>query len=408
MNKRFALLAHVPTDSIIQGFIPELRRRNMPLLVLTDQPERHQQLVSTGGLHADEIISCDVFNPIAVLNTLTQHQIEPTAVFSNSDHLQTCAAMVANYFGLPGKSWQTCYRSKNKLAMRQTIKAAGLDTLWFQPVSKHADLAASEIRFPCIAKPVEGVASENVTLVQNRDELEQVCQRFWQRNPGHPLLLEEYFAGPLHTLETIGDGRHIQIMGSFETFLSAPPHFIELGQTFNRQLDATVQQHLLSQLAALGVGFGSCHTEFVLTDQGPRLIEVNYRNIGDQSDFLMAQALQFNLFAAVIDLCLGNPMPAVPENSLSAQIHCQIAQQSGIIEAVPERCRIERDGCSIDFEPLCRPGEHHHQDHSNRDYLSILRGTGPSEQILSRVMAELASEYRISIASATTLTGKVA
>ncbi|WP_261840837.1 ATP-grasp domain-containing protein [Aliamphritea ceti] len=399
MNKYFVIVAHVPTASITEGFLPELRRRNQPLLVVTDQPVLHQELIEQGLLYADEILAVDVFNPIAILNLLNQNFIEPVAIFTNSDHLQTSTAIVADYYGLPNKDWRACFQAKNKLAMRRVIQDAGLDTLWFKPVSMASDLADVEIPFPCIAKPIEGVASENVSLVKDEAELKSICQAFWLRNPGQALLLEEYIPGALHTLETLGDGHQLQVMGSFETYLSEPPYFIELGQTFNRQLDAEIIEPLLAQIKAVGVGFSSCHTEFVMTDKGPRLIEINYRNIGDQSDFLLAQALHFNLFGAVVDIYLGLAMPQVPDGSHYAQIHCQIADRSGVIDQVPGNCTLERDGCTVYYEPLCKSGEYHQQDNSNRDYLSILRGTGPTETQLSKVMTELVSELSISFSS---------
>nr|WP_255487102.1 ATP-grasp domain-containing protein [Oceanospirillum sediminis] len=303
--------------------------------------------------------------------------------------------MVAAFYGLPAKDWQACYRAKNKLVMRQTIQDAGLDNVWFRPVYQREELQASDIPFPCIVKPVEGVASENVALVSNVQELQQHADRFWQKVPGQPLLLEEYLEGSLHTLETLGDGQQIQVMGSFETFLSEPPCFIELEQRFSREPARGVSEVLLAQLKALGVGFGTCHTEFVMTDKGPRLIEVNYRNIGDQSDFLMAQALGFNLFGAVIDLYMGHAAAELPSGSQSAYIYCQVAEQSGIIHQVPVAQQLEKEGCQISFEPLCKAGDFHQQDFSNRDYLSILRATGPSEQILMPVVQHFIQELKI-------------
>jgi len=34
---------------------------------------------------------------------------------------------------------------------------------------------------------------------------------------------------------------------------------------------------VVRQIKAMGVGFGACHTEYVVTPNGPRLIEINYR-----------------------------------------------------------------------------------------------------------------------------------
>lgn len=69
-----------------------------------------------------QIIECDVFNPIAVIEALDTQGVNPSCAFSNSDHLQTVTALVANYFALPGKSWTCCYRAKNKAVMRDNLR----------------------------------------------------------------------------------------------------------------------------------------------------------------------------------------------------------------------------------------------------------------------------------------------
>ncbi|WP_417552417.1 ATP-grasp domain-containing protein [Marinomonas fungiae] len=397
MQNSFVIVAHVPTDSVMKGFIPELRRRSQPLLIVTDQIERHLPYIESGLLDAEELLAVDVFNPAAILNLLSQHQVNPSAVFTNSDHLQTSTSIVADFYGLPRKDWHACYRAKNKLVMRQTIQDASLDNVWFHLAYTMSDLQVSDIHFPCIAKPVEGVASENVILAEHLSQLEEYAKAFWRSHPGQPLLLEEFLSGSLHSLETLGDGTELHVMGSFATTLSEPPYFIELGRRFSRAIDESVLATLLEQLRALGVGFGSCHTEFVMTQDGPRLIEVNYRNIGDQSDFLLAEALEFDLFAALVDLYLGLPLRALPDGSQTAFIDYQIAKQSGVIGDVPVAQSYEKDGCKISFRPVCEQGAHHKQDNSNRDYLSVLWVTGASEQMVQPIFRQCIEAFRIQV-----------
>lgn len=55
-----------------------------------------------------------------------------------------------------------------------------------------------------------------------------------------------------------------------------------------RQISAQENQ-VVDIIRCFGVGFGACHTEFVMTNKGPRLIEINYRNIGDYREFLMVR-----------------------------------------------------------------------------------------------------------------------
>jgi len=195
------ILAHVPTDSVNDGFIPAAQRLGLRVVLLTDHAGAHQHHFNQAGLagYPSEIIACDVFNPLAVMGALTCRAQAPAAIFSNSDHLQTSTAIAADYFDLPRKNWHVTYRAKNKAEMRASLQSRGLDVLWHAVVCDQSMLAqaAGRATFPCIVKPREGVASQQVSLSYNRDELEAQCAAVWAEQPALPLLLEEYIAGPL-------------------------------------------------------------------------------------------------------------------------------------------------------------------------------------------------------------------
>jgi len=48
-----------------------------------------------------------------------------------------------------------------------------------------------------------------------------------------PILFESYFDGPLFTLETLGDGDKLVVIGGFDVVLSELPYFIEIGAVWN-------------------------------------------------------------------------------------------------------------------------------------------------------------------------------
>lgn len=68
------LLAHVPTDSVNEGFLPAARALGLPVVLLTDQAEAHRQHFGGGELPAypDAVVACEVFNPIAVIEAITR------------------------------------------------------------------------------------------------------------------------------------------------------------------------------------------------------------------------------------------------------------------------------------------------------------------------------------------------
>ncbi len=355
------MLAHVPTEAINEGFIPAAQSLGLRSVLLTDHAEAHRQYFSRKGLLAypSEIVACDVFNPLAVINTLTCRSGKPAAIFSNSDHLQTSTAIAADYFDLPRKNWHATYRAKNKAEMRTRLHNAGLDTLWHAVVCNESALAqiADEVRFPCIVKPREGVASQQVTLSYNRAQMTAQCAAVWADQPALPLLIEQYIEGPLYTLETLGDGRDLCVLGGFQVSLSPPPHFIELEARWGTCLTTTQEAQVVDMIRGFGVGFGACHTEFVMTQEGPRIIEINYRTIGDYREFLLQDTLDVALFDIVLELYLGEPLPKLTLAGNAALIRYFTAQSAGRLANTPEAFTVCKEGLKVVYKPLRTSGE---------------------------------------------------
>ncbi|HSI23125.1 MAG TPA: ATP-grasp domain-containing protein [Methylophilaceae bacterium] len=397
------MLAHVPTDSINEGFIPAAAKLGHPVVLLTDHAEVHRQYFGQAGLSAYpvEIIACDVFNPLAVIGAITCRIEQPAAIFSNSDHLQASTSIAAAYFDLPRKDWQTAYRVKNKAEMRASQQRSGADMLWHATVCHVERLAEllDEVPFPCIVKPREGVASLQVSLCADRAALESQCQRLWAEQPGYPLLLEEYIPGSLYTLETLGDGKSLQVLGGFQVELSPPPNFIELAARWGTGLLPDIEQQVVDMIHALGVGFGACHTEFVLTESGPRLIEVNYRCIGDYREFLLQETLGIPLFEQVLRLYIGESLPSLDLASNAALIRYFTARSPGQLVSMPQAFASHTEGIRLSYKPLRHIGEALSLTHSNKDYLGVLRGIGTDINALVHEMDRVSRSFAWEIAA---------
>lgn len=401
--KELVVLAHVPTDSINDGFIPAAQHLGLSVVLLTDRADAHLQHFSRPGLPAypSEIIACDVFNPLAVIGLLTCRSQAPAAIFSNSDHLQTSTAIVADYFNLPRKDWHVTYRAKNKAEMRTDLQARGLDVLWHAVVCDYAALAAvtDAVPFPCIVKPREGVASQQVTLAHDRVELQSQCAAIWSEHPGLPLLLEEYIEGPLYTIETLGDGKQLCVLGGFQVKLSPPPHFVELEAQWGTGSNAEQEAQVVDMIRRFGVGFGACHTEYVMTGKGPRIIEINYRNIGDYREFLLQDTLDIPLFEIVLRLYLGERLPQLELARNAALIRYFTAQSEGRLSDAPGAFTDHADGLTFSYKPLRKAGETISLTNSNKDYLGVLRGTGPDAHRLGAEMDRISNSLAWRIAA---------
>ncbi|MGI5400773.1 ATP-grasp domain-containing protein [Streptomyces sp. CA-135486] len=395
---RMYLIALNPTDSVTDGFIPAAARLGLDVTVLTDQPEAHRRVCPDA-----EILQCDVHDFRAVIARVSAHR-RADAIFTNSDHLQTQTALAAEYFGLPGKDWRAALRAKNKAEMRRRLAAAGADTVRCAELAAGQDpsaLAVAGLSYPCVVKPREGVASEDVILAANAEELVARAKEIQQRRPQAALVAEEFLEGELCTLETLGDGRVRHVLGGFRTTVSAPPAFIEERLDFVAAHPEPVVEQVLAQLDVLGVGFGACHTEFMVQGGRARLVEVNYRVIGDQCDLLLAQVLDIPLFEHILRTHLGEALPAGlgARRDGAGRVEYALADRAGTLTAAPSSIDRTQDGVRLSYRPLRALGTEHPLYATNRDYLGVLRVTGTDRSAVDRVADGFFASERWEISS---------
>ncbi|MFC7388089.1 siderophore biosynthesis protein [Sphaerisporangium rhizosphaerae] len=424
---RLYLTALNPTDSVTDGFLPAARALGCEVTLLTDRPERY-----TGV----ETLRTDVRDARAVVDAIARHR-RPDAIFSDSDHIQPETALAADYFGLPAKDWRACLTAKNKALTRRRLAAAGVEQVWSAQVGP-GEPVPDPPAYPVVVKPREGVASEDVVLAAGAEELAAAVAGVRARRPGAALVIEEYLEGPLHTLETLGDGRALHVLGGFHTTLGPLPHFVEerldwdpralpgrpvpdvldagpghhvptaldpprgpsvpdvldagsghrvpptldapRGRSVADGAEAGPREHVVRALAAIGAGFGACHTEYVITARGPRIVEVNYRLIGDTCGFLLTDLLGVPLFEHILRVHLGEPAQAPPPVSGHGAALSLVAERAGVVKAGPGDVAETIGGVRLRHRALRAPGDVVEPTHTNRDYLGILRAVGSGRQ----------------------------
>ncbi|RGA06314.1 siderophore biosynthesis protein [Microbispora triticiradicis] len=430
-----------PTDSVTGGFLPAAAALGWDVTILTDQPDRY------AGYPGCEVVAADVRDARAVIDAVAAHH-PPGVIFSNSDHLQAPAALAAEYFGLPGKDWRACVTAKNKALTRRAL--AAVEPVRSVRIPPGGDLPL-DLPYPVVVKPALGVASEDVVLVDGPDALRAAVAEIRERRPAEVLVAEEFLDGPVRTLETLGDGgggvrgagrgagreagggRHSggggvrRVLGGFATTLGPPPRFIEERLDW-RPPDAGHLPHLNAALDAVGVGFGVCHTEYAVTRDGPRIIEINYRLIGDTCDFLLAELLGVPLHEWILRIHAGEPLSAFDADLFGmdgprpayGSVVSLVAERSGTVTAAPPDLPAPDlpalslsapglsvpglsasglsapdagDGVRLWHRALREVGDHVEVTGTNRDYLGLLRAVGPDRERVDAAVDAFRKEH---------------
>jgi len=383
MKSTMIIVSHVVNDAVTHGFVPAAKAIGLHVVLITDHKLNHLKLASEDNpFNPDAILECDVFNPLELIELITEHDLHPAAIFSNSDHLQTSTAICAQFFNLPAKDWTVTLKAKNKHLTRQVLSEKSLPSTPSALLHQGDSQPNQTLNFPVVAKPKEGVASLDVQRCDSTAELERYCDAFWQKHPSTPVLVEEFLQGPLITIETLGDGEKLLAVGGFDVDLSAPPHFIETAACWNGDHSVQFRDECLRQLTAFGVGFGVCHSEFIITQSGPVLVEVNYRSIGDGREFLLNNLSHHQWFSTILKLHLGQKLEEDFAIQGSAQVHYVVADSSGTITGTSTSF-IHQEGDIVTQQQVLKPaGERIQQSYSNKDYLARISICSPSGQVL--------------------------
>ncbi|NJQ05626.1 ATP-grasp domain-containing protein [Streptomyces lonarensis] len=220
------------------------------------------------------------------------------------------AGRINDLLGLGGVSYEVTRLLRDKLSMRRHLAAVAPSiSVAAAEVEEPASLEQFGARhgYPFIVKPVDGVGSLGVRLVESADRTAEVWEeiarlrhcdhRFSHLFPLGRFLMEEYVRGPELSVEAFTfEGRHVVVALTEKLTYG---NFVERGHVVPARIsqadEAAVVACVTTLLDAIGVESGPSHTEVRLSDGGPRVIESHNRPGGDRIRDLVEEATGFDI-----------------------------------------------------------------------------------------------------------------
>ncbi|HMO57246.1 MAG TPA: ATP-grasp domain-containing protein [Roseiflexaceae bacterium] len=252
------------------------------------------------------------------------------AIIAVDDTGTLLAAQASAALGLPHNAPDAAEAARDKYLMRRRLAAGGVPIPAFRLCSTSDDYAllASEIRFPCVVKPLRLNGSRGVIRADNRQQFVSAACRLADLldmiEPGpqpKPFLAEDFVPGVEVALEGMIDDGIVQVLALFDKPDPLDGPFFEetLYVTPSRlppELQAAIGACAAAAAAALGLRRGPIHAELRVNEQGPWLIEAAGRSIGG----MCSRTLQFGSSASLEELILRQAC-ALPIESLSRSGH---------------------------------------------------------------------------------------
>jgi biotin carboxylase len=210
------------------------------------------------------------------------------------------ASYVAEALGLRGGDPKLIWRMRDKGQTRVALDAAGVPQPRSIPVNTldEAVDAAKRVGYPAIIKPRGYGASFGVVRVESEDELRAnftFTREFTLPDPvvfdsDYPVLVEECVTGEEISVDSVIRDGVVTPLFVARKVTGYPPYAEEVGHFVDAHdpllTDPVLVDAIRDTHRALGVLDGWTHTEFMLTADGPKVIEVNGRLGGDLIPYL--------------------------------------------------------------------------------------------------------------------------
>lgn len=196
-------------------------------------------------------------------------------------------AAACEALGLPGISLDTAIKATDKGEMIKAFAAHGVAHPWYFILSAPEDLDAvlDKISFPCISKPTDNSGSRGVMLIHDKEELRDAIAYSSANGRSGGVIIEEYMQGQEVSVEIIALDGEPHVLNVTDKLTTGAPHFVEMGHNQPSMLAACdlekIRDLACRAVKAIGIQNGPAHVEIMLTENGPKLVELGARMGGD-------------------------------------------------------------------------------------------------------------------------------
>ncbi|MFB7496164.1 ATP-grasp domain-containing protein [Streptomyces sp. NPDC056161] len=281
------------------------------LCLLTADRSVYRHELDTLPDDALTVIDVDTFDETATRRALASVP-GLAGLLNTTDTWSVPAADLAAEFGLPGPDPAAVRLLRDKYRVRELLHRGGLSRSGAVRVAPSPDSAADVRRavgLPAVLKDSSGTSSRNVWIAQDEESLRRALAQAGGRRFMGELFAEAFLAGPLYSAETLSWDGATRLLGVLSRQTSRQPAVREEAAAFPVALPRAesdgVERWVADVLHAAGHHRGFAHVEFILTAEGPELVEINRRIGGALVGEVLCRSLGTNVYTAMMEEALG-------------------------------------------------------------------------------------------------------
>ncbi len=221
-------------------------------------------------------------------------------------------AYACEKLGLKGLDVKSAIRATDKGIMIEAFAKNGVSHPAYQvlPAGNFEKFNKSAFVFPLITKPTDNSGSRGIMKVNSIEELKDALSYSSNDGRSGDVIVEEFMHGPEVSVELMVIKGTPHVLQVTDKLTTGAPHFVEIGHSQPSKLNESdlIKIHDLAKRAALAVGIvdGAGHAEIILTNEGPKLVEIGARMGGGCiTTHLVPLSTGIDMTKATIQVALG-------------------------------------------------------------------------------------------------------
>lgn len=289
--------------------------------------------------YADVFYNVSTIDEIGICKAAQEFKADGIITIA-TDMPMRSVAYTADQLGLAGITYDTAIRATDKGEMIKVFQKNDVAHPWYfllQNINGLNDIV-DKITFPCICKPVDNAGSRGVVLIETKEHLQSSIEYSFFHSRKNGVIIEEYLKGKEVSVEVLVIDGEIHILQITDKLTNGAPHFVEMGHSQPTQLDIgsinSVEKLARKAVKAIGINSGPAHVEIMLTEEGPKMIELGARMGGDCiTTHLVPLSTGIDMVEATIKIALGESVEVTSRLSKGAAIR-YFPEQRGRIKRI--------------------------------------------------------------------------
>ncbi len=314
------------------------------------------------------------------------------AVLAVDDQGLEVAAAAAERLGLRHNPPEAVAATRDKARMRNRLAAASVPQPVYRIVARDVDLvlAASEVGYPCVVKPVSRSGSQGVIRVDNATQAAAAGVRIRAilGDCQEPLLVERFVPGAEVAVEGLLVGGRLEVLAVFDKpdpmdgpFFEETIYVTPSGQP--PPIIANIEATAARAAAALGLREGPVHIELRIGAAGVvTILELAARSIGG----LCARALRFgagvSLEEVIVRHALGLGLDGLVREPHASGVMMVPIRSAGVLDKVSGQERALAIDGVVGVEISIAPGRPVIPLPEGNRYLGFIFARGPTAKVV--------------------------